>query len=94
MAGKTPTRTHGPRLTENIVQALARIVITEQMLEVHNMADVDVVLQIHDEIISLGSSVEPDKTLNNILGIMKTAPKWCADLPLDAEGNHSTRYDK
>jgi DNA polymerase len=94
MAGKTPTRTHGPRLTENIVQALARIVITEQMLEVHNMADVDVVLQIHDEIISLGSSVEPDKTLNNILGIMKTAPKWCTDLPLDAEGNYSTRYDK
>lgn len=94
MSGKTPTRTHGPRLTENIVQALARIVITEQMLEVHKQPDLDVVLQIHDEIISLGSSIEPDKTLANILGIMKTAPNWCSDLPLDAEGNHSTRYDK
>lgn len=94
MAGKIPTRTHGPRLTENIVQALARIVITEQMLELHKMPDVDVVLQIHDEIISLGSPLDPDKTLNNILGIMKTAPKWCSDLPLDAEGAYSTRYDK
>ena len=93
-AGKTPTRTHGPRLTENIVQALARIVITEQMLEIHRLKEVDVVLQVHDEVVSIGSSVDQELTLQKILSIMKTPPQWCSDIPLDAEGNFSDRYDK
>ena len=87
-------RTHGPRLTENIIQALARIIITEQMLNIHKLPEVDVVLQVHDEIISIGSSLDADKTLEKILAIMKTPPLWCSDLPLDAEGGYSIQYDK
>ncbi len=47
-----------------------------------------------DEIISIGSNVDCDKTLDKILAIMKTPPSWCSDLPLDAEGGYSQRYDK
>ena len=85
---------YGARLTENIVQALARIVIVEQMLEVQAMPEVQVVLQVHDEIISIGSNIDCDKTLDKILAIMKTPLSWCSDLPLDAEGGYSQRYDK
>ena len=87
-------RTHGPRVTENVVQALARLVITDQMLEVQNLPEVDIVLQVHDEIIAIGSEYNADATMDKIIEIMRTAPEWCGDLPLDAEGGVSQIYDK
>jgi len=87
-------RTYGPRLAENVIQALARVVITDQMLEVHALPEVDVVLQVHDEIIALGSKIDSDVTMDKIIDIMKTPPQWCQDLPLDAEGGVSKIYDK
>ena len=88
------TRTHGPRLVENIIQALARIVITDQMLAIHKLPEVEVVLTVHDEIIAIGSDKNAHKTLQKIMTIMKQPPSWCAELPLDAEGAHSKIYDK
>ena len=64
------------------------------MLEVQRLPEVQVVLQVHDEIISIASNVGADETLDKILAIMKTPPSWCSDLPLDAEGGYSQRYDK
>ena len=87
-------RTHGPRLTENVVQALARIVITDQMLDIQNLPEVDIVMQVHDEIIAIGSNTDSDVILDKILTIMKTPPAWCRDLPLDAEAGVSSVYDK
>tara|TARA_R100000541_G_scaffold142_3_gene517 strand:- start:10540 stop:12351 length:1812 start_codon:yes stop_codon:yes gene_type:complete len=87
-------RTHGPRITENVVQALARLVITDQMLDVQKLPQVDIVMQVHDEIIAIGSEVDSDATMNQIIEIMRTPPKWCKDLPLDAEGGVSQVYDK
>ena len=87
-------RTHGPRITENVVQALARLVITDQMLEIQALPEVDIVLQVHDEIIAIGSEHNADATMNKIIEIMRTAPEWCQDLPLDAEGGVSQVYDK
>jgi DNA polymerase len=93
-SGKEYIRTHGPRLTENVVQALARIVITDQMLDIQNMPEVDIVMQVHDEIIAIGSEIDSDVILNKILTIMRTPPAWCKDLPLDAEASVSSIYDK
>ena len=87
-------RTHGPRITENVVQALARLVITDQMLEIQALPEVDIVLQVHDEIIAIGSEYNADATMDKIIEIMRTAPEWCQDLPLDAEGGVSQVYDK
>ena len=87
-------RTHGPRVTENVIQALSRIVITDQMLDVQSMPQVDIVMQVHDEIIAIGSEVNADATMEQIIGIMRTAPSWCSKLPLDAEGGVSQVYDK
>lgn len=87
-------RTHGPRVTENVIQALARIVITDQMLDIQSMPQVNIVMQIHDEIVAIGSESDSDKTMEQIIGIMRTPPSWCSDLPLDAEGGVSQVYDK
>lgn len=87
-------RTHGPRVTENVVQALSRLVITDQMLDIQSLPQVDIVLQVHDEIIAIGSKQDSDATMDQILEIMRTPPEWCGDLPLDAEGGVSKVYDK
>ena len=93
--GGGPIRTHGPRLVENIIQALARIVLTDQMLSIrHSVFEVDVVLTVHDEIICCGSANEPEHTLDKIMTIMRQPPSWCSALPLDVEGNYSQIYDK
>ena len=86
---KRTERLYGPKLTENIIQALARIVITDAMLQLDN-----VVLQVHDEIITCKQVENPDDELSRMLGIMTQAPDWCTTLPLAAEGGYSTRYDK
>ena len=91
---KGKIRTYGPRLVENIIQALARVVITEQMLEIQKMPQCNVVMQVHDEIIAIGSEAGENDTMEEILNIMCTAPSWCKDLPLDAEGGISQIYDK
>ena len=88
------TRTHGPMITENVVQALARIVMTDQMLDIQTLPEVNIVLQVHDEIIGIGSNLDADVTMEKIIKIMTTPPDWCKDLPLDAEGHISTVYDK
>ena len=86
---KRTERLYGPKLTENIIQALARIVITDAMLQLD-----DVVLQVHDEIITCKQVDNPDDELSRMLGIMTQAPYWCTSIPLAAEGGYSTRYDK
>jgi len=32
--------------------------------------------------------------MDKIIEIMRTPPDWCDDLPLDAEGGVSQKYDK
>ncbi len=54
--GKFWTKIYGGKFTENIIQALARIVLFDQMLEVNRLLlpeDGRVVLNVHDEIIGI-----------------------------------------
>ena len=83
------------RQCENIIQALARIVVTDQVLKIHTtLPELSIVLTVHDEIVALGSDKKPDETLAKITAIMKETPKWCSELPLDAEGHFSKDYSK
>ena len=84
--------TYGGRITENVIQALARIVITDSMLRLskHN----DVALTVHDEIIITGTNISPSDTMKKIITDMCIPPLWAADLPLDAEGGYAKEYSK
>ena len=84
--------TYGGRITENIIQALARIVITDSMLRLdktHNVA-----LTVHDEIIITGTNNDANATMENIISDMCIPPCWAPDLPLDAEGGYAKEYSK
>ena len=80
---KGPIRTHGPRLCENIIQALARIVITNQMLTIKNsLPHLDVVLTVHDEIICEIHNEELDEVTARIRELMEVNS---LDIPLKVD---------
>ena len=93
-AGKRDNRTHiyGGKLTENVVQALSRIIISSQMLEIAQI--LDVVTMTHDEIVALAPEDCAEEAYNIMHDIMCTPPDWCADLPLAAEGGWDVVYSK
>lgn len=78
---------------ENIIQALARIVIGEQALRAHREA-APVVLLVHDEIVCVTPKRGAEAKLEHLLEIMRTPPAWAPGLPLDAEGEVSAFYKK
>ena len=84
---------YGGLLTENIVQALARCIIAEQLLAVTD-AGYRVVMTTHDEIVVVCKAKAADKCLREMLTIMSTPPDWAQGLPLAAEGGHDVNYSK
>ena len=89
-----PQYTYGGRITENVIQALARIVITDSMLRLSRHKDERVALQVHDEIIIIATNTQPHAIMENIIKDMCQVPSWCLELPLDAEGGFDTSYSK
>jgi hypothetical protein len=83
---------YGGLLTENVVQALARRIIAEQMLQVADKYRV--VTMTHDEIVAIAPKKQSDQCLNDMLKIMATPPAWAPGLPLFAEGGYDACYSK
>ena len=86
--------TYGGKITENIIQALSRIVICEQMLAIQQEKDFEVVLTVHDEIIAISDEDNPKSKLDKMLFMMREPPSWALGLPLDAEGGWDKCYSK
>lgn len=84
---------YGGALTENIIQALARIIIGEQALQAQKEVG-PVVLLVHDEIVCCVATNQAEQALNKLIHIMQTSPTWAPDLPLDAGGEISAYYKK
>lgn len=75
------------RITENIIQALARDLL-EYALGLCDDEDLPVIVHVHDEI------VVEDDCYEKLHYIMTQKPNWCLDLPLKAEGYVAERYRK
>lgn len=83
---------YGGLLCENLVQALARIIIGEQMLEIDKFARV--VMTTHDEIAATVKKALAETTMKRMYKVMKTPPKWWPNIPLNCEGSYATYYSK
>jgi DNA polymerase len=84
------TKVYGGKVTENIVQALAAIVIREQMAAVgqhHHVA-----FQVHDEIIITSPADTADAAEQKLVAVMSTPPKWAPDLPVACESGKASTY--
>lgn len=84
-------RTYGGMLCENVVQAIARDLMSEAMFRVE-IAGYEIVLTVHDEIIT-----EDDKDFGDqeeYERIMAENPPWSRGCPIAVEGGVITRYQK
>jgi DNA polymerase len=95
-SGRAIEKTWGGRITENVVQALSRIIVTDSMLHIDKDAtlDAEVVLTVHDEIVLISQANNPDATMDKLIAHMCTTPDWAKDIPLDAEGGYDFSYSK
>lgn len=89
---KRGRKVYGGLLTENIVQALARIVVGEQLLQIAKRYKIATTT--HDEIVIVAPETEADDALDFMLETMRTPPNWAPDLPLNAEGGYAREYSK
>lgn len=87
-----PTNMHGGILTQNIIEALSRLVLSQAMLKIGGRYKI--VMCTHDEVVALVPEGEADEGLKFILDTLKTPPTWCKDIPLDAEGGYARNYSK
>ena len=81
--------TYGGKLTENIVQAIARDCLAHTLTKV--MERYDVVFHVHDEVIV---EVDREDDLQTILGIMAQPLDWAPGLPLKGAGFCCEYYQK
>ena len=82
--------TYGGKITENIVQAIARDLLAESMLKV-DKAGYDIVMHVHDEIVVDTSDKNALTTICNIMG---EDISWAPGLPLKADGFITNFYKK
>lgn len=85
-------RIWGSKLTADIVQGLARVLIARAMALV--APRYRLVLQVYDELVACVPDEQAQEAEAFMLSVLKSAPPWCADLPLDAESIVSQSYDK
>lgn len=89
--GKIPkTRIYGPKITENVVQAVARCIVAEQIPKI--AAKWKVVLTVHDSIVVMVPKAKEAEAVEDIYRIMRTAPKWANGLPLNCEVSVGYNY--
>jgi len=83
--------TYGGKLTENIIQAIARDCLAESMLRLESEG-YRIVFHVHDEVIL---DVPNDKgSLKEVEEIMGLDIPWAPGLPLRAEAFESDYYKK
>lgn len=90
-AGETRTM-WGGKLTENIVQALARILIMEYMLKIKEKLGLLPALQVHDELDYVVRAEHADKVAQVLAKLMRVPPTWAPDLPVDVEVNYGETF--
>ena len=74
---------YGGLVTENIIQSVARHVVMEQLLIVHQRYPV--ALTVHDELVAVVDEHEGEEARAFVEQVMKTPPRWWPDLPVSAE---------
>lgn len=99
----TKTRRWGPTsawrglLVENVVQATARDLLANAMLNL-DAAGYAIVGHVHDEVIIEApgepGSGEAGQTLDDVVDIMTRTPPWLPGIPLGAEGQETRRFGK
>jgi len=88
---KGPQSIWGGAMVENVVQALARIIVGEQMLEIRKQG-YRPVLTVHDAAVVVVEKHQRDQALEIITAVMSTPPEWATGLPVACEAKYGESY--
>lgn len=80
----------GGSVVENVVQALARIIVGEQMLEVNKKYRP--VLTVHDAAVCVVPEDEVESAQEYVMKVMSTPPDWAKVLPVACEASYGDSY--
>lgn len=83
-------RTYGGKLTENIVQAIARDILGTVILRAREKG-MEIVFHIHDEVVV---DAKEGQTLEEVEALFGERIGWCEDLPLKGAGYTTPYYKK
>jgi hypothetical protein len=101
--GRQRVGTYGGSIAENVTQALARIIVAEQMLAVRAQYGLNsahptdekvgrVATTTHDEVVFSVREELAEEVLAYTLKTMQTPPEWAKGLPLNASGDVGKSY--
>ena len=88
--GSDNKKLYGGKLVENIVQAVARCVMTDGMLRIQERYPC--VLTVHDEVVVLVPDEEVEEAEKWVHAQMVMEPQYMKGIPLDAESSYAKRY--
>jgi DNA polymerase I-like protein with 3'-5' exonuclease and polymerase domains len=80
----------GGSVVENVVQALARCIVAEQMLKVSKKYPV--VLTVHDSVVAVIPSEKTEEAKKYIEECMSVTPDWAKGLPITCESGYGKSY--
>ena len=80
----------GGSVVENVVQALARIIVGEQMIEINKKYRP--VLTVHDAVVNVVPEADVEEALSFIMSTMSTPPIWATGLPVACEAHDGASY--
>ena len=86
-------KTHGGKIVENVVQAIARDLLVNGMLLADEIG-LTIVAHVHDEIITENPDTEDGMGLDDLVWCMSQVPEWAPGLPLTAKGFSGYYYKK
>ena len=87
---KGPVSLWGGTIVENIVQALARCIIGEQMILISKRYRP--ALTVHDAVVVAVPEDEVDEALQYVIECMNTKPDWAPGLPITCEAKYGLSY--
>lgn len=88
--GPDATKLYAGKVTNNVTQGVARIVMTDGMLR--TAVRYPVVGTVHDEQLVVVPDAEVADAYPWVLAQMTMEPKYMKGIPLDADGGHNRRY--
>lgn len=91
---------YGGKVIENVVQALARIIVFDQMAMIDQKFRkkdskanrFKVALTVHDEVVAVVPEAVVDKCVKFMEEVMAKPMSWCPDLPIACEANYGETY--
>ena len=90
--GRKKARIYAGKVDENIVQHLARNVLSDNMIEVRRQTGYWPVHTVHDELIYIAPEDEAGELLDTVQAVMRIPPVWWRELVTWSEGSIGDNY--